>query len=362
MSGKRFAFLITISSIAAIQGSFAEASDQLPVAPTAEVVDNKGVNVLSGMPFIRDSGLSIGNLDDGGLYLERTWTGISAMVFGGWNHNFNYNIKSNSYSSVVSTGGKSEFFGPTGQPIKPGSTLDYINGDSIYTDRDGTVVTFSTIWLPSGTGTGPLATSLVKPNGERWTFVYGTWSSPNSGNQAFLKSIQSNFGYQIKFHYSPSSSVINSAVAINDAVEYCDPAAASCAGLVNAWPTVNYSRTTIAANSNYTETVVDSVGNQKKYVIATRSDTIGRPLPVYISSQTEGSSGPPNVNYAYTVVSTPIGPNAQVFEVIKSVSDASGVWSYLYDLTSDFRITRKSPASLFLMAIILPMTMTASTG
>ena len=349
MAGRIFGWaVLTLTSVMAA-GYAANAADQLPVAPPAEAIDGKSVDMLSGQLLLRDPGVSIGSEGSGQLVFVRTWAGTGAMVFLGWNNNLNYNIRVRPGSASVSLGDRSEgFMGSFAAytAVKPtGSSLVYVNDDFIYTDRDGTVVVFSRIWISPTQAIGWFAKSLAKPDGERWVFTYGTWSSSNSGTQAFLKSVQTNFGYQIKFGYSPSSSVINSAVAINDAVEYCDPSASACSGLVNPWPLVTYSRSAIAANSNYTETVLDADSKTRSFVIWAGTDTIGRPWPAKIISKTEGGAGNPSTNYTYDTVSSGTTSSGVAYTVVKSVSDVSGYWSYSYDLSdvNVFKVTSISP-------------------
>ena len=347
MAVKAIVRFFLIFNAATLAGVNAFAADELPVAPTAEALDDKGVNMLNGGLLVRDPGLGIGMQHDGGLQFARTWAGMSAMVFAGWNHSFNYNVKSDNFLAKVSLGDKSEAFrsSPTGYiPLKQlGSTLSNVNGTFVYTDKDGIVVTLAGILLSSGSITKPVATSLVKPNGERWSFTYGTWSSPNAGTQVYLKSIQTNFGYQLKFSYSPSSSIINSVLAINDAVEYCDPTAAVCSGLANYWPTVNYSRTQMATQANYIETVSGPGNINRSYTIFAASDTVGRPWPRDIVRKVDGPAGTAATDYEYMGISNPQGTT--VYYVLKSVSDVSGKWSYSYDVSSSdkFGVTRKSP-------------------
>ena len=331
-------------------GSLAQAQTALPVAPPAEAVDGKGVDILSGSLILKDPGVSIGSADSGGLDFNRSWGGFDAATFGGWNNSYNYNLSYPvPYNPIVVTiGNRSQLFMPTitpgvgiGPPYNPvladGTSLTNNGGSWLFTDRDGTTIVFS---LPGGIYKS-LAASVTRPNGERITFSYGSWLYYGTpGGTAvpvyFLKSVQTNFGYQIKLEYPASSSAASSAMAINDAVEYCDPSALTCSGMVNQWPKVTYARPAGCLPAHYTETTTDPTGKTRSFGIDASIEGDNCGYARRIASYTPGPTGTSSTNYTY---SGGFGGNP----VVSVVSDLSGSWSYKYDNSSVWTATRTAP-------------------
>lgn len=311
------------------------AQSTLPVAPPAPALDERGVDLLSGTFQLEDPGVAIGASDSGGLRSVRRWVGGSNST-GGWANNYEYFLVApyrptmnllNSYITV-NLGERSLTFSGVYTNINgtytwgaPYSPIDG-NGETLsddlatFTDRDGTIVKFGPSTQQTQQNAPPaFATAVIKPNGERLTFVH------NSNN--VVQSVQTNFGYQIKFEYPPGRIDISKATAINDAVEYCSSSAVSCAGLVNAWPTETYSRPNPWQTNNYTETVTDPTGN-------TRSFTIGVPSNATSPAMLSRVPGPPGTSaISYSYAQLPAAPyTTPSINVISSVSDVSGLWSY----------------------------------
>ncbi len=115
----------------------------------------------------------------------------------------------------------------------------------VLTERDGTVMKFDTSMFPSNGFTGfqdnvwpdlPIAAgvSIQAPNGDKTSLIYKTMSTGYI-NQVRLQSVTNSLGYQLKYQYAESPGGANlwgrftSVTAINNAVDYFDPLADSCA-------------------------------------------------------------------------------------------------------------------------------------
>lgn len=147
-----------------------------------------------------------------------------------------------------------------------------------------------------GGGSGPTLPSCYDITGER------------------LQSYQTNTGYQIHYDYVAPTGIANEGwsdvakvTALNLAVDYCDPLAATCT-FTRQWPSV-----AVSTASNHLggidRTFTDQTGFATRY----------RSFPTIDGSQTDvllGSDPDPVVS----AVSTPAGTS--------SVTDASGTWIY----------------------------------
>lgn len=194
-----------------------------------------------------------------------------------------------------------------------GSTLVLSGGLYTYTKRDGTVIIFDqTKWPVAGTSNA-LPTSVTAPDGAAINIYYKT-----VGTSARIQSVTNNRGYQLKYSYPTATAIIPSSVlAINNAVDYCDPVADSCSGLTQSWPTASISTTSSSMTGANVYTITDPANRVSRYTInaATQVTGIKRPtsstdnVTVGYGADGKVSSVTTNgVTYTYTYSTTVDGP------------------------------------------------------
>lgn len=242
--------------------------------PENPTVDANGVDIASGTPTYEKVELSIGGNGIGALPLIRYYSGTRFRT------NFDNNSDTNTAwlepsKTHITFGNSSEGF-VNFQPKTPTGSM----GASIgYSKKDGTFVSFTHPHFSSSSGgssqTIKLADYIEYPNDVRWTIHYldrhyplGAFNVPISR----VQSVTSNTGYQLKFYYSSDTDPTEDSatqtawkkavkvVAINNAYEYCDPTANSCA-LTMTWPEVQYSD----GAPDYSVIVTDPAGGQTYY-------------------------------------------------------------------------------------------------
>jgi RHS repeat-associated protein len=248
--------LLVLSQLALAAPSYAQA---VPPPPEPLNVDERGVNLSTGgLAVVTEVDVSIGPGDHRGLRFARQqtsgWRLPDVPLMGGSTSN-----------PIVSFGGRSIPFKTVSGAYVP----EFQNGATLSTDRtvftaaDGTVINFTS---NSGINfadlfAGQLArgTQVTFPDGTLWYFTWlianNTYCPPYGGGSCTtvpfgrLSSINSSTGYQIKLtHVSNTLNgagseggwlQITKATAINNAVEYCNPAASTCT-LTNAWPEATF--------------------------------------------------------------------------------------------------------------------------
>ena len=241
----------------------------IPPPPARPQLDGNGVDVQSADLTYSQSLMSIGPQGIGGLEYSTHFSNqasrdsFTSMFI--HSYGFSYNTVNASIGNFAD-----EFtFGIPNNGN--GSSV----GTNYYMTKDGTFVSFAYPYASGCDGMGnctdyTLADYLEYPNGVRMTFHYKS-ASGGGLTQTRLQSVTTNTGYQMKFTYqsnsmtsSPTSvgpwRTIASVVAINNAVEYCDPDADTCT-LTGSWPQVQY--TTL---SGYSSAVLDPLGNETAFL------------------------------------------------------------------------------------------------
>ncbi len=296
MRFRNWGFIGALLSLLAAAPALAD----VPAPPVRQTVDSNGVDVVRGTYNSSPTDVTIGPAGLHGLAFTRYWSGH------GWRNSMVVTMSGSGLTPTVSIAGASETFTrvtatSTGSTytadLANGSTLfREPSGDYVYTGRDGTVVRF----MPAGGAVfGGYDSDLGRarwiksPDGTIMTFHYKTGSyvvyPPGGGSfttyYARLQSVTNNHGYQLKFTYGSNTlSQGNEAAwkyptrvtAINNAVEYCDPAADACT-LANAWPNSDYVYSAGYSDVNLTS-VTDPANRTWQYGYEVdRLNTITRP-------------------------------------------------------------------------------------
>ena len=325
-------------------------TNSAPAPPMPSQIDQFGVDLTSGRLVTGGADVSIGPADHHGLSFARQWSEHAWRIA-----NMPTMSGSTTYP-VVSFGGRSipfELVGGIYQPIfADGSTLSADR--TSFTSGDGTQITFGntsyTNWqMDSALGTG---TQVTFPDGTKWTYTYyntSAYMGPALPPECYgsnppldcavlanqwqtwyvsrLSSITSSTGYQIKLTYATNTLNYNTFTtwwniakvsAINNAVEYCDPAAFSCS-LANTWPEATY--------SNWVNGTIDSVTTPVSTQPTHYSYTASNYQTELAGVQPPGA-GSNAISYGY-----------DTSDHVTSVSAGSGTWHYAYPSGTQTTVT-----------------------
>ncbi|PVM90329.1 RHS repeat domain-containing protein [Caulobacter endophyticus] len=291
-----------------------------PIPPENYEVDARGVDVLSGRPFVPGPSISIGDPSAGGLSYRRD------LVMAGWRDSFlgsiNFTFTGTTY--LVSLGSTTKVFTRSGSTFTPaqadGSSLTATGTapyftQFVYTSPDGVVARF---WLND-------LQEITYPNGVKLNYNYAQseqcdWGGvigeldepcPNRSPISRLQSITSNAGYQLHLDYMSEEPLVDplgwvevaKVTAFNMTTDYCSPWAASCAFSQN-WPSLTYSQTVGQAS------VTDQASRTFVYGYDTND---GGMLRIRLPG-----SAADDRTFTYA--------NGK----ISSVTDATGTWNYAY--------------------------------
>lgn len=262
---------------------------QMPGPGVNDYVDSNGVDLISLHFNWSTTELSIGQPDAGGLSYIRSIQGY------GWTDNFSGTIYKSGSTYKIAFGRNAETFTEAGGFFIPaqgqGSALRYESGTDTYvfTSVNGVVSTFKITANFIGYSTGHVL-STVYPSGDQLTYHYVeavAEACPPTQCTAWvnlrrLQAVTNNLGYQIRFNYAANGFMLDyeqttdwqtrtGAVALNMAVDYCDPEGSSCPAFTVNWPAVTY------AASNGIETVTDVMGRVTRYLFGPTSIGIRRP-------------------------------------------------------------------------------------
>ncbi|MEO1920822.1 MAG: RHS repeat-associated core domain-containing protein [Sphingomonadaceae bacterium] len=258
----------------------------LDPAPIRQSLDENGVDLSSGGIAVPSSRVGIGGAE--GL------THVRYRVGNGWRHNYMLTIEKEligyengvrTYWIDVNIGGQRARFkwsenaaSGEAQEGERGTLAWSATTDWTYTTANGVDYQFSRAPVVTGASYyGPVeavGTQITQPDGRATTLTY----RQDSYQQGFasiwvtrLQSVNNNSGYQLKFSYAantPADSTIDDwyeisrVTAINNAEEYCAPAADTCA-LATQWPFLSYSLG--ASGSDTIETVTDVLGRSSQF-------------------------------------------------------------------------------------------------
>ena len=236
--------LLTAVILSAIAPLAAQAeSPGLAPPPIVQVVDSNRVNLLTGAVQYVGPQVSVGPSGQGGLTYDPFENSKNGDK---WISTIKHNYFGTYTVTLLGTSEEFEESSGTYTPkLHTGGTLIHSGSVWTYTKADGTVAIFNDATLNCGPTwcTPAVVDTITYPSGEKLTFTIRM-------NSDFIgiQSINSNLGYQIKINYgcaSPSSAQCfitpSQVLAINNAVDYCDPAANSCSSLTQSWPALSYS-------------------------------------------------------------------------------------------------------------------------
>jgi RHS repeat-associated protein len=287
--------------------------------PVRSTVDANGIDLAGRALILNTTDVVIGNPGAGGLVYARS------RYREGWRDSLIGTIKSSGSVFTVSFGGGSGTFTLTGtlgsgtfaSDQADGSTLTYNSGTQVFTftTRDGVVALFSKALAE----TAPLeanegkVTEVTAPNGEKTTYTYKTITI-SSVNYNRLASVTNNYGYQLKLKYSANTAAttgdlptwrnITEVTGLNNADEYCDPAADSCT-FSGSWPTATYAT---PGDDSMARTVTDSLGRVTRFTYNTDGDIVGIRKP---------SASSDSMTFTYGSIGT-----------VSTVSNGTATWTY----------------------------------
>ena len=250
--------------------------------PLRSSIDERGVDLIGGSFNLAEPVVSIGQAGSGGMSRSAQGDFPSDPYEG--------KIDINGSVYTVTTGGSSETFNYSGgvftSNLALGSTLTLSGGVYTYTQANGDILQYSTAFGGYATGSAPVArlTSISTPDGRIDSINYrlATMTAGSGWGAATLKfariqSVTNNFGYQLKYTYAGNTLSQTYDVsawhtrtgfkAVNNAIDYCAPAADTCA-YSQAWPNVTVSGTVVTdALNRSTNYNINTFGNSTSTII-----------------------------------------------------------------------------------------------
>jgi len=216
----------------------------VPGGPPAvfQAVDDNGVDLTNGGLVLADLQASVGQPGEGGLSRRFVASGLRDNLVGTINSDTD---ELGRPVRRVSLGGAAATFLEDSGALIPyagaeGQTLVHDSGAGTftYTAADGSVAVFSEAFksFSKVQADTALVTSVTKPSGERLTYAY----QPGCSGECRLEAVTNNLGYMMKYEYDAAAPLkLTRVTAINLAVEYCAPTAASCSA--TSWTSTAFS-------------------------------------------------------------------------------------------------------------------------
>ncbi len=313
--------------------------------PSLKMIDDNGVDLISGTLTIAIPGVSAGS---GGSGISQRGSGYNLPYGDNFTGAINTGTDTRGSFATVTLGGSSQkfygsgtsFVSETGTP----DTLSCASGVCTYTASNGTVALFdqtltSNIGIRANAGA---VTQVTKPDGEVVRFYYKrvvttTYVAP-LGDYATLmaiKSVTSSLGWMVKYELSTSTWSIapTKLYVINAAIDYCDPTLeGACANLTNSasWPTIvisssgnttTYKQILDASAQTGPVTTLTTATDNSQTIAATYATGVTGPTGVALSSTSTGTKvntvtkGAQTWTYSYGTVTTPLGVAANATSV-----------------------------------------------
>lgn len=208
-------------------------AQELAVPPIRQLVDENGVDLMSGNFSVSQSDIDIGPPESNLAYTRSSFTfreGGSVFPRASTDVLLKFDdMQAPPVYVSVSVGGSTEDFSVAGSTFTAkngmGSTLvfDTPSQNYIYTQRDGTVIRFPA-QMANQDSNGLRALSITRPDGTLTEF------SNHVGFPSRVQSVVNNSGYQLKLEYGDSVRTTSptKVYVLNRAEAYCDPVADSC--------------------------------------------------------------------------------------------------------------------------------------
>jgi len=344
--------ILNIFAVFAVCCTPAVAQQILQPPPEAPQTDGNGVDVQSLTPSYSKSVVSIGPKGVGGLDYSIMYTGNSARD-NQYTINTGYIDSGGNPTTGVQIGSFSEFFSGVGYAgsLHDGASVSWFSPQWYLTQKDGTVTAFThgVLFGPDGMGGTydyNAAEVITHPDGHVINYYY-------YANR--IQSITTNTGYQLKFNYvsntpgNPAFLAIATVVAINNAVEYCDPNAITCS-LSGSWQQAQfltgfYGGGVVDANGGTTYINLTGGGTTRHLYIQTPDHT----SPNYDFTLTfQSNSSLPLVN-TYVVTSATIDGKTTSYSLAagsplpQQIVTSSAPLSQQYSYTADgyFGVTKE---------------------
>jgi RHS repeat-associated protein len=300
-----------------------------PLPPLRTIKDGRGIDLGTGDVTLETPMISIGTgagkLEYSVQKVGSRWL-IGNQAYYAVADDFDMYFNAHGYHFTLGLGASVAGFTWTGSAYSSdkadGATFVIVPGGYTYTAPDGTVVNFD--WSigaqsPSAFNTihymglaDAVATQITSPTGEKTRFYYkvAAQSYYTVGTQVplyetRLQSVTNSFGNQLKLTYASNYShdgsddwfgpwgTITDVQAINNAVEYCDPAADSCS-LTGSWPHAQFSSTSDTSQQPYPgeiNVLTDAAGRQTTLTTDYHGQLVGVKRP---------GSSTNDVSYTYT--------------------------------------------------------------
>ncbi len=254
------AALFTTLFMAFIAGpALAQSGPGLPPPPDVNVTDQFGWNLTTGWWEAPTASVHIG--PQGRLGLSFTYMmGMSGQI-----NSYDTTIKHawDSDHVIVTVMGRNEEFFPWGSAwisyTGDGGTLTHSGSTWTYTDKFGAVTQFNNFGGGSFWITDALGSTTTYPDGLVISYTWRTY-----GGGFAIASINNSLGYQIKFNFSCSSGssglcyfIYTKVIALNNAVEWCNPTAQTCTP-TNSWPTITLGSGTATDSMGHVWTLTET--------------------------------------------------------------------------------------------------------
>ncbi|HYG46791.1 MAG TPA: RHS repeat-associated core domain-containing protein [Allosphingosinicella sp.] len=245
--GRLFALLMLL--LGAGQAA-AQVTDQAAPQPEVRLIDEAGIDLLSGRRSGIESQISIGDAASPALHVTEGWDGVRGTPqwgFASLHCDPSYPGCGMAWEEF-DLGGRVERNRYAGAPLTDGSRR---GAGWTVLDKDGAQWTFAPTNNPlPGNPLQAYLTSIQYANGETLTYHYS--QPPLDGRSDRLKSIISSAGYQLHFQWGGGYRELIKATLINRRHLYCAPLAATCSGPAVNWPNIGSS--TDAAGSRVVTT------------------------------------------------------------------------------------------------------------
>ena len=232
------------------QQAAAQINDDTAPVPDVRLIDQAGIDLLTGTRSDTNSEISIGDAASPSLQVTEGWNGWRGTPQWG----FAYRHCDPSYPGC---GNAWEEFDLAGRKVRNRYELLPLSDGSLrgegwsVLDKDGANWVFTAITAPrEDAHPDAYLTSIQFANGETLTYHYA--AVPFTGRSDQLKSIVSSAGYQLHFQWGTGYRNLIKATLINRRLAYCAPLAETCDGAGVDWPYLR--RSTDATGATVTTT------------------------------------------------------------------------------------------------------------